>query len=101
MKHKIKRIIDRAANNLARGCWWEERPSDEHLPQGWIVGAIFDRDLGADYTARKLFADWWAPGTWRNDGLRTAETADEKGRRLGRAATVAALRTFSSTLQEA
>lgn len=90
-------LLAKAADNLARGCWWEEFPITDNLQGAWLVGAVYSGNAGHDYAARNAFSGWWAPGEFRADGLRTNETADDRGRRIGRAATVAAMREFIAT----
>ncbi len=77
---------------------WHVSESGNSLHSGWLPGAMFHPDLpiGKEYKARRAFSDWWAPGEYRADGLRTNETAAEKGQRLGHKATAAALLHFAA-----
>ena len=87
-----------AANELQNGSWWQDSPLTERLPSGWLVGATFCGKCGLEYQTRRAFGDWWIPGEYRADGLRTNETADERGQRLGRRCAVVALRDFAAQL---
>lgn len=97
----IAEVLELAAKRLEARDWrthWE----DGRITAGWLVGATFVNDLGREYAARTAFEDWWSPGEFRADGLRTNETAGEKGVRLGPDAAAAAIREFLATqLQEA
>ena len=72
---------------------------------GWLVHATYQATgahrnpkPNADYAPRAEFAEWFAPAITRNDGLRTSETAAEKGLRIGADATHAAMRRFAEGL---
>jgi hypothetical protein len=80
---------------------WHVSENGRALHYGWLPGSMFHPDLpiGQEYAARRAFSDWWSPAEYRNDGLRTNETASEKGQRLGHKATAAALLEFAD-LQE-
>lgn len=80
---------------------WRVCEDDRTLHGGWLVAATYSNrwdgsDSKPDYYHRKAFADWWAPAEHRNDGMRTTETAAEKGIRLGPDAAAAALREFAA-----
>lgn len=79
---------------------WKACDQSGRLFSGWLVGCIFTGDSGLDYAARTAFAEWWTPGEFRNDGLRINETAGDRGIRIGRAATAAAMRQFCAMLDE-
>lgn len=90
-----REIIAQGAERLAANDWRAGWPS-----MGWLVGVTFTGNAGEEYAARKAFADWWAPAEHRNDGMRISETATEKGMRMGRARTVAAMRAFADGAQQ-
>lgn len=88
-------ILQLAARRVETGDW-RAHSENGRLSAGWLVGATFCDDMGAEYAARKAFSDWWSPGHFRNDGARINETAGEKGQRLGAQATARALREFAA-----
>lgn len=90
-------ILELAARRIESGDW-RAHVSGGKLESGWLVGATFVGDMGAEYRARRAFSDWWAPASYRNDGCRINETAGEKGERLGAATAARALRAFAATL---
>lgn len=93
----VREVITLAARRIENGDW-RAHVQSERLGAGWLVGATFVGDMGAEYAARKAFRDWWAPAAYRNDGMLLTETADEKGQRLGARCAVVALRDFAATL---
>lgn len=97
---RIAAILETAANRIEAGDW-RAHSDGRRLSAGWLVGATFCNDMGAEYAARRAFAEWWAPGEYRNDGGRVNETAGERGERLGAIATAAALRQFVALQREA
>ena len=86
-------ILLKAANRIdARD--WRVVDDSGRLHSGWLVGATSHVAGVSDggYSARTAFADWWRPGEYRADGLRTNATAAEHGRKIGADATAAAIR---------
>lgn len=96
----MRDLVEQAAQRLEAGQWFEQSPKGDRLCGAWLVGAFDIRDPAREYAARAAFGEWWSPAEHRADGLRTSETACEKGMRLGRRQAVAALRAFVATLPE-
>jgi hypothetical protein len=93
-------LIERAALRVESGNW---RVCDDsgRLHSGWIIAAFYESTgLGIEYRAAAGFREFFAPAIHRNDGLRTSESAADKGMRLGRPAAAAAIRAYGASLAQ-